>query len=1027
MVHSILACRKSKHLWAYSEGEAFEPDEQLAAEQRGLFFLGNPEWIVTMAQFTQLGYAISFSVVVTFWNDMEKDDFASPHWYLWPSLICYSVFVYCLARVIPRFTLCSNLGQLVDKALLNESLAAYKLKEAEHHRARKEYHDYDSMSDFGLVDGMSDQIVVVKSFDNDSDGTSPSATDNTIASTNASTSSPPSSTTDLVQMDTTALRQATIQLRAERRKKAQSEGVALMRAVTIQEEPGNADDQFDVSMGISAKRRHQRKRSLSGGVDLMQRPRGVSFSEPERAKEQLLSSYITMDTKALKMAVSSMGNNDSHRSLTSRNRSNSDGVAAMALAGGFPEHSRSSRTTQVSDDSAILQTCQGEDSSRQSRSSRRKQKSASLEMFQQMLQTVLSKDQKDDDDDDDDNNSLALSHVDSVKRSSDRHGEDIWRLSLHERICDYFTGPSFRLASHVLGTMCCFFFVAMRVEGFQKKQCNIPEDDLSWDLPLQLSFLVVTVWLSVALGVSTAVLCIFAAKERLNRKDWKAVVAAILDIAVVGTCLGLFLCAESQRCCMSDSYSGFSYEEGEAADLYFNNRFLQVLQDYNDGEKGVCRDETLECTCPAFGFRISGGLGSIEPWTALIALQAFRFLVAGKIAQIFHLGEKNHVKEHSDDDHSHGHSHGHGHFGPEVIADAWQRTVAKHPELVEKYGEFSGEILQAMMGLDIIEGRPRSSTLQHDGVPEKKRGNRIELKDDRYNGLAPEAQEIVVAGIVGKPVKSSCRNLASLLAPLEFEIDTQKNEVEMLPLSMTLQFPNARIIRSVRRCDRMYLPLLKTWAAVDVILTDHEMVYVDIKDPDGSTVDLTRAKACREALVATKGGKGLRLCDIAGSRRIVGHLSLTDITAVYVDREMPHAMASRDSKDRERQGRTVDVDMEEMKIMKPTELWQAGGDGHFVSSKLADRWDVVLQDRLKIETRFGTLYLRFYADLVDHETHPERNVEAVGGDSPLYKDVAFQWAQTLVHISVHQLKQELPHFGNNDNSELRDYLRMVSV
>jgi hypothetical protein len=1005
--------RKSKHLWAFNEGEDFEPDEKLAAEQRDLFFLGDPAWIITMAQFTQLGYAISFSIVFTFWKDMSDDDFASPHWYLWPAIICYSVFVYCLARVIPRYTLCSNLGQLVDKALLNESVAAYKLKEAERRRARKEYYDDASMSDFGLVDGMSDQIAVTKNLDTESDGTSPSTTDYTIASTNAPTISPAVSMTDFVQMDTNALRQANLQMRKERRKKAQSEGVALMREMAIHEEPGKADDSIDACMDISTNRRHQRKRSLSEGIDQMLRPRSVNFSEPEPDRAELLASLVTMDTKALKMAMSS---NDNQRRRTSRKRSSSDGVAAMALMEDSSEQGRGSRSRQTSDDSGILQMRQGEDSSVQSRSSRRKQKSAPLEIFQ-MLQTVFSIERKDENDDDDEA-SVALSLVNSVKGSIDRNIEDNMS-SLRERLCEYFTGPSFRLASHVLGTMCCFFFVAMRVEGFQQVQCTIPEVDLSWDLPLQWSFLVVAAWLSAALAVSTAVLCTFAAKERLNRKDWRAVVAAILDIALVGTCLGLLFGAESQRCCTSDSATndGFSYEEGKAGELYYDSRFLlDNRYGYNEG----CKDETLECTCPPFGFRVSGGLGSIEPWTALIALQAFRFLVAKKIAKVLHLGEKDHhVEQHGDDDHHRGHSHGHGHVGPEVIADAWQRTVAKHPELVEKYGEFSGEILQAMMGLAVIEGRPRSRQL--DGVPESKRGFLIELKNDRYNYLAPEAQEIVVAGVVGKPVKLSCRDLGlRKTASARFEIDTQKNDVEKLQLFTTLEFPNARIIRSVRRCDRMYLPLLKTWSAVDVILTEHEMIYVDITDPDGATVDPARAGACREALVATKGGKGLRLCDIAASRRVVGHLSLSDITGVYVDRELPTVTASRNSKE------AVDVDIEEMK-MKPAELWQADGDGDFLSSRLASRWDVVMQDRLKIETRSGTLHLRFYADLVDSETHPERSVEEVGDDSPLYKDVAFQWAQTIVHICVHQLKQDLPHFGHNDSSELRDYLHMVSV
>jgi hypothetical protein len=73
--------------------------------------------------------------------------------------------------------------------------------------------------------------------------------------------------------------------------------------------------------------------------------------------------------------------------------------------------------------------------------------------------------------------------------------------------------------------------------------------------------------------------------------------------------------------------------------------------------------------------------------------------------------------------------------------------------------------------------------------------------------------------------------------------------------------------------------------------------------------------------------------------------------------------------------------MEEM-ILKPAELWQPGGP------MLAGRWDVVMQNRLE---------LRFYADLVDSETHPERSVEEVG----LYTRTLLSRGRRRLSISVH--------------------------
>jgi hypothetical protein len=42
--------------------------------------------------------------------------------------------------------------------------------------------------------------------------------------------------------------------------------------------------------------------------------------------------------------------------------------------------------------------------------------------------------------------------------------------------------------------------------------------------------------------------------------------------------------------------------------------------------------------------------------------------------------------------------------------------------------------------------------------------------------------------------------------------------------SYTFVAPFARLVRSMRRCDRRHLPLLKGWISVDVVMTQFEIV-----------------------------------------------------------------------------------------------------------------------------------------------------------------------------------------------------------
>jgi hypothetical protein len=151
-------------------------------------------------------------------------------------------------------------------------------------------------------------------------------------------------------------------------------------------------------------------------------------------------------------------------------------------------------------------------------------------------------------------------------------------------------------------------------------------------------------------------------------------------------------------------------------------------------------------------------------------------------------------------------------------------------------------------------------------------------------------------------------------------------------------------------------------------------------------------------------------------RRIVGHLSFKDVISVHVEREPAATSTSTDDEEND-----VDIALREH-----NEFWQPNTDTEASFESKQKRWDKVNQDRLRLDTAHGTMYLRFHSDLVDSELHPERIIEEVGDESPLHKDIAFQWAQTIVwNCGIDQLHQHLPHFGDDNGDELRDYLQIV--
>jgi len=634
--------------------------------------------------------------------------------------------------------------------------------------------------------------------------------------------------------------------------------------------------------------------------------------------------------------------------------------------------------------------------------------------------------------------------------------------SLRLRLHSYFLSKQYVVLSNVFGTLVCFFLVGHRVEGFIHSEAIISADFVSLYVPLSAVFWLETTWYLLFLVTSGLIFYSIGHVEKAERthKDNALLLAAILDFVLIAVCLTVFFVAEAKRCCDPIEYE---------ARLLAGDPYAAYGDDV---AKEDSYNEPTPCGCPAFGSRAYSGLGKIEPYTSLVVLRIFRHLAARRLVRRL-IPEtpdckKSDGSRHDDEEDNHDEfihrieseadpliSHNDVPYDKElvtVVAQVWESTIAKHPELAQMHGEFSGEILRAMLGVALLGSAPVETTPDVLGNPstevagEPARMGRPGLPSSQsfslnqeYSGLSSEAQGIILAGKLGCSLvqcSTSPRNLPTVDEVSEsrleegsgypsflrsgslgdintvFEIDT-RDESQSDFMAMFVS-PNARLVRSMRRCHRKLLPILDKWTVVDVVITRFEMVYFDAVGVDEVTTN-QEYEGTRQAIAATKGGKGLRLCDVAVGRRIVGHLLLTDVASVYVERKMPS------------DGNIVIGDDPEIDVEK-TEFWKS----HHRSScadglTLGSEWSTMKQDRVKILTQHGhKLYFRFLADFEHGKQHPDLLSAEDEVDGVINKNNAIQWTQTIVRFcGPAQLRQPLPHFGDDTTEELRDFLIVI--
>lgn len=493
----------------------------------------------------------------------------------------------------------------------------------------------------------------------------------------------------------------------------------------------------------------------------------------------------------------------------------------------------------------------------------------------------------------------------------------------------------------------------------------------------QTAFWVVVAWLCgfIVEGTTQAILFF------KSRSCPHMVIAGVLDCALALACLCIFLRAEAQRCCDCDKTT--------------SNRFIEESSDY------LSCDPYHPC-CPRFGERLCGGIGRLEPITAIIAFRLMRFAVAKRLWLFVEwLKIKSLESDHVDKIimPTSGHSsrrqalvHHHGSFSEHykgTMKELWASAVSKYPDIVATHGMFSGSLLEAMLGIKYCPA----------GVTSNPPTGILPNRECRKPSV-----ERRQAMIDGKNVQRSVSFGPSILEDNVFD-DAKSNFIR----------PGAPLIQTMRRCQCKWLPLLDDWEVVDVLLTEHELVWL-APISFGSLEDAANNNALKV------GGKGMSLSDVVLDRVVLGRLALCDIDHMKVQRcpplEEKLSMPKISERDVEYASESSEFSSEcwgKMRNDTPPLRYGECPDKRFLH---------VMEDKLILQSPQGTLCLRFLVDLVDEECRRfddrTTNIYSFGE-----KNGALSWCQAISHVcGPQQLKQKLNHFGQDEDKELLDFVEM---
>lgn len=346
----------------------------------------------------------------------------------------------------------------------------------------------------------------------------------------------------------------------------------------------------------------------------------------------------------------------------------------------------------------------------------------------------------------------------------------------------------------------------------------------------------------------------------------------------------------------------------------------------------------------------------------------------------------------SDKTHAGGHGHGATNSRQEAVV-LWRKTVEEYPHIVETYGEFSGQMLQAMLGIML---------------PEEEK---------------PEQMEDTNKSI------SIHRNYTSTA-----------DSVSTMDDADILSYPQAPLIQPMHRGEIRLEGLFDQWTVVDIVITKYEIVCFECFDDEGhdiafvddgvfkpigekGRVNVKLRSKSHIALIATSGGQGLALSEISCGRKIVSHLELLSVDSIKVVRYLHESSVKHKTE--------ADDQLKHGGIR--SEYWKNDIDpyGIAVSPRSASDetnsprveldkcWENVEDDQLCIHSAQGTTLIRFIGDL---ELAEERRMNLSGslhGGTPPGSlpstTIALRWCRSIVTLCDHAFDNSgLPMIGEDN-------------
>ncbi len=592
-----------------------------------------------------------------------------------------------------------------------------------------------------------------------------------------------------------------------------------------------------------------------------------------------------------------------------------------------------------------------------------------------------------------------LDNEDEISIHSSIHSEDsveirvvtleaeenlLYSVPISERLRTFISLERYPLLSAIFGSMFILFLLSVRVELILFDTCALKDNLNTWNfVPSRIAaFWLIVTWFISFLIESSITLFLFGRKGKNFQPAF--VIAASFDLILTCICLIIFLSAESQRCCQC-------YER-MMADL--------------PKEDSICEVPYPSKCCPAFGSRLCNGIGKLEPYASLIAVRIIRFALARIFVRSSTNIKKYLSKEHNNeqiiDEVVPGESDMENHKKVDIdfvhrtgtIAELWVLALEKYPDIAKEHGIFSGLLLETMLG---IEKLPFDQ-------------NALAKSDSKNLSTLTFKERRLERAISALSVRSAGGS------SIGFDLNTHNDNNFLRPA--------AHLIRSMRRCECKWQWLKSqgdlSWEVVDVVMTEFEIVWFDATASSiyWDEAENERIQIVKGDIVDKKGGKGLHLSDVSSGRMVLGRLALIDIDHISIQRIMPSMEVPNYTSVKSHP--TLDVEATNQQFISK-EFWKDYDDSCNLTLPLDKQWEDIMEDRLILHSSQGTLSLRFFVDLYDI-VQP-----ASSGETIEKKQGALLWCESISHLcGKSQLKQKLPHFGENRSDELNDFIEVIT-